>query len=128
MKVSIRAWLLQLGHRVRRVDSAFIGFCGLKPGLVGTPVAGKTDAGWRLAHAAWGQGYAREAAAASLAWGFANLHVDAIWAKTVAANTRSWRLMLRLGMKKVEGGDFDHPALAASDGLRRHVLYHINRP
>jgi hypothetical protein len=31
-------------------------------------------------------------------------------------------------MRYVEGGDFDHPALAAGDSLRRHVLYRIDRP
>ena len=111
----------------RQADSAVIGFCGLKPGPVGTPVAAKTDAGWRLAHDAWGQGFARERAAASIAWGFANLRCDAIWAKTVPANTRSWGLMSRLGMDYVEDANFDHPAFSADDPLRRHVLYSINR-
>ncbi len=112
----------------RKADKALIGFCGLKPGSAGTPVAGKPDLGWRLAHSAWGQGFAREAAAACIAWGFANFPDDAIWAKTVPANTRSLGLMLRLGMSKVEGGDFDHPALLQGDPLRRHVLYRISRP
>ncbi len=111
----------------RRSDSALIGFCGLKPGTLGTPVEGKLDIGWRLAFSAWGDGFAREAAEASIVWGFANLPDDTIWAKTVPANTRSWGLMLRLGMTRIEGGDFDHPALSEGDPLRRHILYSINR-
>ena len=31
-------------------------------------------------------------------------------------------------MQHVAEGDFDHPDLAATDPLRRHVLYRINRP
>jgi RimJ/RimL family protein N-acetyltransferase len=111
----------------RRGDGVMIGFCGLDPGFVG-PVKGQVEIGWRLARQAWGQGFAREAAEASLAWGFAELSLAAIWAKTVPANWRSWGLMRRLGMRYVEGGDFDHPALAAGDPLRRHVLYRIDRP
>jgi RimJ/RimL family protein N-acetyltransferase len=112
----------------RRSDGAFIGFCGLHPLTVGMHAEGQIEIGWRLRRDSWGQGLAREAAVACLAWGFANLPVDAIWAKTVPANARSWGLMLRLGMTYVEGGDFDHPALPAGDPLRRHVLYRISRP
>ncbi len=112
----------------RKGDGALLRFCGIKPGTFGTPVAGKPDIGWRLAHAAWGQGFAREAALACIDWGFANLSDEAIWAKTVSANSRSWGLMLRLGMIRVEGGDFDHPALSPGDPLRRHILYSITRP
>lgn len=111
----------------RLEDGAFLGFCGLKPGPGGTPLAGKTEIGWRLARHAWGQGYAREAAAASLGWGFANLPAAAIMAMTVSANTRSWGLMERLGMKREAGLDFDHPALAEGDPLRPHIVYSITR-
>ena len=112
----------------QKADGALLGFCGIKPGPSGTPVAGRPDIGWRLAFPAWGKGLAREAAAAAIAWGFAHLSDDTIWAKTVPANVRSWGLMLRLGMAYVESADFDHPALSEGDPLRRHVLYRINRP
>lgn len=112
----------------RKADGALIGCCGIKPGPEGTPVADMPDLGWRLASQAWGQGYAREAAMSTIAWGFENLPDAAIWAKTVPANARSRGLMMRLGMDYVEGGDFDHPALCAGDPLRRHVVYRINRP
>lgn len=65
---------------------------------------------------------------ASLDWAFPNLRPETIWSKTVPANKRSWGLMQRIGMKYVEGGDFDHPDLAEGDPLRRHVLYRIDRP
>jgi RimJ/RimL family protein N-acetyltransferase len=111
----------------RRGDGAFIGFCGLKPGPERTPIAGDIEIGWRLLRDAWGQGYAREAAAASLDWGWANLSVAQIAAITVLANTRSWGLMERLGMVRDATGDFDHPALLEGDALRRHLTYRIAR-
>jgi len=111
----------------RRVDSAMLGFCGLKPGPLDTPIEGRIEIGWRLRADAWGQSYAREAAEACLAWGFANLPDDRIWAITVLANSRSWGLMKRLGMARHGDLDFDHPGLAADSPLLRHITYSIAR-
>lgn len=107
----------------RLEDSAFIGFCGLKPGPAGTPLEGRTEIGWRLAHHAWGQGYAREAAQACLDWGLERHGDEGIWAITVPGNRRSWGLMERLGMVRRAELDFDHPALSLDDPLRRHITY-----
>ena len=112
----------------RRGDGAVIGVCGLKPGAPDTPIAGMVEIGWRLARAAWGQGYAREAAQACLDWAWANLDTEQVVAITVDANTASWGLMERLGMTRDLQGDFDHPALAEGDPLRPHILYRIDRP
>ncbi len=112
----------------RRSDGALLGFCGLNPGPKNSPMEGKIEIGWRLAHAAWGQGYAKEAAAASIIWAWDNLNDDAIWSYTVPANTRSWGLMERLGMTRRADFDFDHPALAVGNPLRAHITYSINRP
>jgi RimJ/RimL family protein N-acetyltransferase len=111
----------------RKVDSEMIGFCGIQPEPAGTPIAGLPDVGWRLGRACWGQGYAREAAQASLDWGFANLPDDAIWAITVFANTRSWGLMERLGMVRHHNLDFDHPRVPDDSPLKRHITYSIRR-
>ncbi len=113
----------------RRADARFLGFCGLKIAPENIPgIEGAIEIGWRLARDAWGAGYAREAAAASLAWGWDNLAVNRIIAITTPANTRSWGLMLRLGMVRRHDLDFDHPALAIDDPLRPHVTYEIFRP
>jgi RimJ/RimL family protein N-acetyltransferase len=109
-----------------RTDRRFIGFCGLKPGR--SVLRGEIEIAWRLARGAWGQGLAREAAEASLSWGWQNLDAPAITAVTVPANTRSWRLMERLGMARSPDEDFDHPELPAGNPLRRHILYRIARP
>lgn len=109
-------------------DGAFLGFCGLRPGAEGTPIAGAVEIGWRLAREAWGRGYAREAAEAGFAWAWAHLDAAEIVAITNIKNTRSWGLMERLGMTRDTAGDFDHPALAEDDPLRPHILYRIARP
>ncbi|WP_028966553.1 GNAT family N-acetyltransferase [Sphingomonas phyllosphaerae] len=111
----------------RRHDRAFIGFCGVEPGPAGSPIAGLPEIGWRLARAAWGQGLASEAARAVLAAEWTR-GTDAVFAVTTVANRRSRAVMERLGMTRVEGGDFDHPDLAPDSPLRRHVLYRIDRP
>jgi RimJ/RimL family protein N-acetyltransferase len=112
----------------RRSDQRMIGFCGVKPGAQGTPIEGAVEIGWRLRADAWGAGFAREAAEASLAWSWTNLDAPEVVAITNIKNTRSWGLMERLGMTRDPDGDFDHPALAEDDPLRPHILYRIQRP
>lgn len=112
----------------RREDGAFLGFCGLKPGAEDTPIAGLVEIGWRLRRDAWGQGYAREAAVASLAWGWDNLEAEEIVAITNIGNERSWGLMERLGMARDRASDFDHPKVAVGNPLRPHITYRIARP
>lgn len=112
----------------RKEDGLFLGFCGLKPGAEGTPIENDVEIGWRLRADSWGKGYAREAAEASLAWAWAHLDAPEVVAITNIENTRSWGLMERLGMRRNEEEDFDHPALAEGDPLRRHIIYRIRRP
>ena len=109
----------------RKADGGFLGFCGPMPAR--EPL-NEVELGWRLAREAWGQGYATEGARASLAWCWANLDTPTVMAITVPANVRSRRVMEKIGLRHVEGGDFDHPALPEGDPLRRHVLYRAYRP
>lgn len=112
----------------RKQDGAFLGFCGLKDEAAAPHLDGEIEAGWRLRSDAWGQGYAREAAEASLAWGFANLPHPRIIAITTPGNVRSWGLMERLGMRRLADGDFDHPGVPDGDPLKPHITYAIERP
>jgi len=122
---------VRLGHCFwalwHKDDHELIGFCGLSLGPRDTPIEGVIEIGWRLRSDRWGKGYAREAAAASLRWGFANLDTDTIWSITVSANTRSWGLMERLGMSRHPELDFDHPDIPKDSSLRRHITYSIKR-
>ena len=111
----------------RQADGAFLGCCGLKIGDIGT-IRDEIEIGWRLREDAWGRGYAREAAEASLAWGWANLPADRIVAITVAGNHRSWGLMERLGMTRRVDMDFGHPAFTPGHPLHRHIAYIMDRP
>ena len=83
------------------------------------------EAGWRLREDAWGQGYAREAAAASLTLAFERFGADEVIALTVQGNTGSWGLMLRLGMARREDLDFDSPDFDPENP--RIIAYAITR-
>lgn len=109
----------------RKEDGRVLGFCGVIPPR--EPLS-ETEIGWRLARDAWGRGYAREAAQASLAWAWANLPGDSVVAITTPGNARSQALMVRLGMERAPGEDFDHPSLPEGHPLRPHVLFRIHRP
>ena len=108
-----------------KAEKRFIGYCGMLPPH--DPFV-EIEIGWRLAHADWGKGYAREGAEACLDWAWHELDAASVIAVTVPANKRSWGLMLRLGMTRNPDEDFDHPSLPKGDPLRRHVLYRIERP
>lgn len=90
----------------RKEDGALLGFCGLKRSNQAGGPQGMMEAGWRLREDAWGHGYAKEAAAASLALAFDRFGADEVIALTVERNTASWGLMLRLGMERREDLDF----------------------
>jgi len=83
------------------------------------------EIGWRLARSAKGQGYATEAAKASLAFGFEQAGIGEIVSFTSTANSRSQAVLRRLGMTRNPADDFDHPDLAQGHPLRRNVLYRI---
>jgi len=84
-----------------------IGFCGLKMSNQQGGPMGQHEIGWRLREDAWGHGYAREAAAASLKLGFERFDAPHILALTVDGNVGSWRLMDRLGMRRRKDLDFE---------------------
>jgi len=93
----------------RKEDGALLGFCGLKRSNQAGGPQGMMEAGWRLREDAWGHGYAKEAAAASLALAFDRFGADEVIALTVENNRASWGLMLRLGMERREDLDFASP-------------------
>ncbi len=99
-----------------------IGFVGLQHVRFEAPFTPAVEAGWRLARAFWGRGYATEGARAALAFGFSELGLDEIVAFAVTGNTASIRVMERLGMTRDADGTFDHPQVADAR-LRRHALY-----
>lgn len=105
----------------------FIGFAGLLTPAFEAHFTPCVEIGWRLAAEHWGFGYATEAAAEALRFGFENAGLEEIVSFTVPANVRSRAVMERLGMRHDAEGDFDHPKVAEGSPLRRHVLYRLQR-
>lgn len=113
-----------------KADRSLAGICGLRRhrAYSGTPVDEELEIGWRIGERFWGQGVAREAAQASLDWGWAHRPEPRIAAWVHPDNDRSWGLMLRLGMVRRPELDFQHPLLPPDDPLGACITYAIDRP
>ena len=109
----------------RKSDNAFIGLVGLNQ-ADDLPVASCVEVGWRLAKAYWGKGYATEAANAALYFAFSILEQDWVAAFTTVENSRSRKVMSKLGMKN-RNENFFHPRISENSGLKEHVYYEISR-
>lgn len=104
----------------------FIGFTGLNPMPPGVPGAGGMEVGWRLAAAAWHQGYATEAATAAVGVAFDGAGLAEIWSMTAVVNEPSQAVMRRIGMSRHTS--FEHPRIPPGHPLRPHVAYRLARP
>ena len=105
----------------------FLGCVGLSVPTFDAHFVPCIEVGWRLAREHWGQGYASEAAAASLRFAFENLQLLQVVSFTVPSNLRSRRVMEHIGLSHDAAGDFEHPCLSPGHPLRRHVLYRLKR-
>ena len=108
-------------------DGRLIGLAGLAKAVFKAPFTPTVEIGWRLAHDAWGRGYATEAAAKAMEVGFDGFSLPEIVAFTVPDNQRSRRVMEKLAMCRNEEEDFDHPGLPEGHRFQKHVLYRISR-
>jgi RimJ/RimL family protein N-acetyltransferase len=104
----------------------FIGCVGLLRVGFDAAFAPAVEIGWRMARAAWGRGYASEAAQEACRIAFEELSLPALVSYTVPHNARSRAVMERLGMTYDAGGDFEHPRLPEGHALRCHVLYRLS--
>ncbi len=122
------AWQETLGFTFwaveRKEDGELLGFCGLKiADDPQSPVEGLHEVGWRRREDAWGRGYAKEAASASLDFAFDRLGADRVVALTVEGNSPSWGLMIRLGMTRRP--DLDYATALWADGPV--IVYEMRR-
>jgi RimJ/RimL family protein N-acetyltransferase len=101
----------------------FIGFTGFSHPSFDAWFVPCVEIGWRLLPEAWGQGYATEAARECLRHGFGVLGLTKVLSFTAVLNTRSERVMQKIGMTRV--GEFGHPGVAQGHVLRPHVLYEM---
>jgi RimJ/RimL family protein N-acetyltransferase len=110
-----------------RDTSDFIGYIGLLTVPFEAAFTPAVEIGWRLAAAYWNQGLATEGARAVARHAFDTLGLEEIVSFTVPDNMASRRVMEKIGMRRDETGDFDHPRLPTGHRLRRHVLYRRTR-
>lgn len=99
-----------------KATGEFVGTCGMEPFELG----GKTEVelGYRLCLKHWGRGYAKEAAAAVLQYGFGTLHCQRILAFVLPQNRASVKILEKLGFDYLQ--DFLHYDLS-------HRLYDYPR-
>ena len=90
----------------RKDDCAYLGYCGVSPIWPTLAPAPGLQIGWRLVRAAWGQGYASEAARAALADVFARTAAAEVLSYTLPTNERSQAVMRRLGLRRDATRDF----------------------
>lgn len=109
-----------------RASREFVGMVGLAVPGWEAPFLPAVEIGWRLARPWWGRGLAEEAARDVLAWAFGTLRLPRLVSFTSLTNTRSWRLMERLGMARA--AEFEHPRVPEGHPLRPHVLYVLDAP
>ena len=83
---------------VERDGDRFVGDCGLKP----LPDTDEIELGYHFVPGVHGRGYAPEAARAVLAHGFEERGLERIVAVAVPENRASWRVMEKVGMRRVE--------------------------
>jgi [ribosomal protein S5]-alanine N-acetyltransferase len=98
---------------VERASGMLIGDAG----LYRTP-AGEVELGYTLAVAAWGRGYANEAATAWLEAAFGPLGISEVIALAEPANVASLRVLEKAGMRRTgERSAFGRP----------HIVYRLHR-
>ncbi|NDU72879.1 GNAT family N-acetyltransferase [Actinomadura sp. DSM 109109] len=81
---------------VERASGDFIGWLALEPGA-GHDL-GQAELGYCLRAASWGRGYATEGSRALIAKAFTGLGVHRVFARTMAVNTASRRVMEKCGL------------------------------
>lgn len=76
---------------------------------------GQIQIGWSVRPDHWGQGYAVEAARAGLARAFDHFDAPAVYGQTSERNVPSWRVMEKLGMRRMAELDYEDPEYPPED-------------
>ena len=109
-----------------KADRAFMGFVGLHNCESNLPFSPAIEIGWRLARKHWGNGYAPEAAKASLNFAFTTLNLNEVVSFTANNNKKSIAVMRNIGMIDTQR-NFKHPNIADGHPLKEHVLFKITK-
>ena len=81
----------------------FLGWCGLKY----RTELNEIDLGYRFKKEGWGNGYATEAAYASIQYGFEKLGLQRIVARAEIDNIGSWKVLEKCGMTYIRDEEVD---------------------
>ena len=108
----------------RATPERFLGWMLLIPQ---DAVGPEVEIGWRLNRAAWGKGYAAEAAVPILRHAFRTLALDEIVAEIDAENLRSTRLAAKIGMQPRERYLPRQPRRAPLRDASRRLRFPISR-
>ena len=110
---------------IEKATGAFVGWIFLRPANLYkfAAEAGWTretdlELGYRFRRAAWGRGFATEAAAALVKLALADPEVTAVVAAALVTNRGSWRVMEKVGMKRVR----EFPIAGYDDPLVTYAL------
>lgn len=103
--------------------SELVGFIGLARQDYKAEFNPATDIGWRLKKSAWGKGFATEGAKRCLDFAFEELHLNRIVSTCTINNSKSEKVMKKLGMLKK--GEFNHPKLSEYPDYEKCIWYEI---
>ncbi len=101
----------------------FIGFIGIINTSFEAYFTPCVEIGWRLQKKYWGFGYATEGAKRCIKYGFNELNFKEIVSITPLKNTKSEKVMQKIGMQK--HGTFEHPQIEDGHWLKTELLYKI---
>jgi RimJ/RimL family protein N-acetyltransferase len=115
-------------HVQTKADGLLIGHAGMA--TIDSKEAGPIlnaaiQIGWGIADSHWRQGYAIEAALAVIELGFTRFGQEILYAQTSENNLASWRLMEKLGMKRVPALDYVDPGYPAEENPT--IIYKLAR-
>ena len=113
-------WALEL-----RETGEMIGYTGLSKPTIEAHFMPCVEIGWQIAKHHWGKGYAPEAAIKALEDGFSRLNLNEIVSFTSKLNSKSIRVMEKMGMLRNPKDDYMHPLLPDGHPLKPHVLYRL---
>lgn len=123
----INAAFKEYGYGLYAVDelqtNEFIGFIGFSYPSFKLEFTPCIEIGWRIKQEKWNKGFATEGAKRCLKFGFDTLNFKEVYSFTSKVNTKSERVMQKIGMKKAQ--EFEHPKIELGSHLKTHVLYKI---
>lgn len=115
-------------HLQTKDDGLLIGQCGfaaIEAEAAGPVLNAGQQIGWSIVESHWRQGYAMEAARAVIDIAFTSHGLDLLYAQTSEANAPSWRMMEKLGMKRMAELDYIDPAYP--DEENPAIIYRLTR-